>query len=125
MKTKGKYSSVKGLTKWRIAYDLNISPYHYNLSYGDFPVRSVRYYFSSQLYLDKFKSRIEDNRISIAESLSNRFGFHVECEFTADLKLYLTIEKRGFLLELGERRIECLESIISGGKMPIMMSLTE
>jgi len=71
--------------------------------------------FSSALYRRNFYARFLDNRETISASLSKRFGFEVNNDLLADLKLYTTIEKRGFLIFKNEVKIECRENIILDG----------
>lgn len=109
------------LTRGGVACDFKSSPYRYCLTYdrsrkitdiGD----SVTYVFSSRLYRDKFIKQYKSNRKKINESLSNRFGFSVEFNILADLKLYGSIEKRGFLIYQNGEAFECLNSIILDGE---------
>lgn len=103
---------MASLTRANIAYDLNISPHVHEVEY---PGYKVKYYFSSSLYLRNFKTRMHDNRKNIAASLSNRFNFAFKSDVLADMKLYITIEKRGFLIEKNSEKIECLSDIILDG----------
>ena len=92
-----------------IAYNLAVSPYSEKVFYkgGDF----VEYVFSSQLYKTNFQERIEENRQKINESLSKRFGYGIENNKLADIKLYLSVEKRGFLLRDREKEYTCQKNI--------------
>ena len=96
------------LTRSGVAYDLTKSPHILEVKYND---ESIKYIFSSELYKNKFLEKIEDNRNKINESLSNRFGYTIINNKLCDLKLYSSTEKRGFLVEIGEERIECLSII--------------
>ena len=81
------------LTRRGVAYDLNISPHKLEVPYnGD----TIVYVFSSELYKKKFYDQFLDNREQISASLSKRFGFEIQNDMLCDLKLYTTIEKRGF-----------------------------
>lgn len=102
------------MSRRKIAYDLNISPYKFTAYYMEAPC-NLTFVFSSELYKNNFGSRLIDNRKSINQSLSNRFGFKIECDLIADLKLYTTIEKRGFLICKDGDKIECLNDIILAG----------
>lgn len=101
------------LTRNNIAHDLNISPHTLVVDYLD---EKITYVFSSRLYKEKFLSQMVDNRKKINESLSKRFGIEVIFDRLADVKLYDSIEKRGFLivLENGEK-IKWLNNIILDG----------
>lgn len=101
------------LTRGKIALDLEVSPYTFTVNY---PFQKLIYVFSSKLYRDKFEANLKAHRKKINESLSNRFGFCCVCNEIADLKLYMTIEKRGFLIYKGLVKIECLNDIIFDGQ---------
>ena len=83
------------LTRRKVALDLRYSPYEYTVHYPEY---RIKYIFSSELYRDKFKERIRENRETINNSLINRFGFDIEVNPLCDIKLYSSIEKRGFLI---------------------------
>ena len=102
------------LTKRGIAYNLKLSPYKKKINYGG--NRCLTYVFSSTNYLKKFEGMLEDNRININNSLSKRFGFTIMNDLLCDIKLYSTIEKRGFLILNNKEGFECLESIKLDGK---------
>lgn len=97
------------LTRGGIAYNLDVSPYKYAVEYPD---ETITFIFSSEVYRKKFIEKYDKNRDVINNSLSNRFGFSVKTNKLADLKLYTSIEKRGFLIYKGMVRIECLNEII-------------
>ena len=101
------------LTRSNIAYNLSISPHRLNVTYGE---DSLTFVFSSDLYKKKFTEKQDENRESISNSLSKRFGIKVEYPILADIKLYTTIEKRGFLLLRNEVEVECLTRIILDGE---------
>jgi hypothetical protein len=107
------------LTRSNIAYDLNLSPHKIKLNYWDC---EITYVFSSELYKNKFMERLAGNRASINISLTNRFGFTFVNDILSDLKLYTTIEKRGFLIYKGLVKIECLEDITLDGHKLITKS---
>ena len=104
-----------GLTRYGIAYDLNISPYRLDVPYEGC---TLTYVFSSELYKTNFYERFLENREKIGASLSKRFGFRIENDLLCDLKLYTMIEKRGFLVMKGEDKFVCQESItLDGAKL--------
>ena len=96
-----------GMTRWGVAHNLEISPYTLLVDYQD---EQLEYVFSSQQYKDIFYKKFIDNRIKINTSLSNRFGFKIENDKLADLKLYSMTEKRGFLIK-GKEEYKCLDTI--------------
>lgn len=110
---------MANLTRSNIAYDLNISPHSADVQYPDC---IITYVFSSALYARKFNDKLQENRRKINGSLSNRFGFTIENNVLADLKLYTTIEKRGFLIYKGQDKAECLSHITLDGTRLMMQS---
>ena len=100
------------LTRANICYNLRESPYFHKVDYGNDEV--IEYVFSSELYKEKFINNLSINRKNINNSLTNRFGFEINVDKLADIKLYSGIEKRGFLIRK-ESDIECLNDIILNG----------
>lgn len=107
------------LTRSKIAYDFTISPHKAKLQYQD---DELTYVFSSELYKNKFMEKLAGNRAEINKSLTNRFGFTIYEDLIADLRLYSTIEKRGFLIYRGLVKIECLNDITLDGHKMIIKS---
>ena len=83
------------LTRSGIAYSLEDSPYMTTIDYSN---AEITYAFSSDLYKRMFIQKYEQNRDDINISLTNRFGFSIVNNVLCDIKLYLTVEKRGFLI---------------------------
>lgn len=107
---------MKKLSRRNIAYDLNISPYESIVLYPDcICAGKIVFVFSSELYKRNFEMKLQEHREKINQSLSNRFGFNIKSDKLADLKLYTTIEKRGFLIYQDEVKFECLDNIILDG----------
>lgn len=100
------------LTRSQIAYDLSVSPHREVIPYEGFEITFV---FSSDLYRRKFLQKLQQNRATIEESLSKRFGFRVRPGVIADLRLYRTTEKRGFLLVKDGVTIECENKVVLDG----------
>lgn len=98
---------MSGLTRSGVAYNLEISPH---LLKVDYPDEELEFVFSSARYKEIFYKKFIDNRLKINESLSNRFGFKIENNKLADLKLYSMTEKRGFLIR-GKEEYKCLDTI--------------
>lgn len=106
----------RSLTRRGVARDLRTSPYFETVSYTDGSF--VEFVFSSELYRRAFNMRRAANRERINASLSGRFGWQIENNKLADIKLYSTIEKRGFLLRDGRSEINCLSKVkLDGQKM--------
>ena len=91
-----------------VVYDLEKSPFIY-LENG------MKYVFSSQLHLDKFKARKKENRDIINYSLTKRFKLNCDVSLIADIVLYRKIETRGFLIYSCEGNKLCLITIKLGG----------
>ena len=112
------------LSRRKIAYDLNTSPYYTDVYYssGSFKItdvsneQTITFIFSSETYLRKFTEQLQENRVKISESLSKRFGYSIKCDLLSDLRLYISIEKRGFLILVNGEKCDCLESIILDGQ---------
>ena len=79
------------ITRNGVCYDFNISEYRHT-------VNGLTFVFSSQLHLDKFKSKLRENRDIVNYSLSKRFNIHTDVSQLADVVLYRKIETRGFLI---------------------------
>jgi hypothetical protein len=112
----------KLLSRNGVAYDLENTPYVYKMQYGD---NVFDFKFSSKLYMDKFMCKSFDNRKQINESLTKRFGFAIENNLLADIKLYASIEKRGFLIANQDRRFHCLNNIVLDGQNQTIKNLQE
>ena len=108
------------LTRNNVAYNLNESPHRLEVPYDD--QQALIYVFSSEFYKTNFYNRFLDNREKISESLSKRFGFRVQNDLLSDLKLYTSIEKRGFLIIKGEDKIVCQENITLDGALLMKQS---
>ena len=100
------------LTRANISYNLHTSPHSVAVVYGD---QIVTFHFSSELYTHKFRDRLNAHREEISASLTNRFGVTVYSDILADLRLYKTIEKRGYLISIDGEKIECQENITLDG----------
>ena len=101
------------LTRSNIAYNLSISPHRVKELYGE---STLEYVFSSALYRKKFLERKEKNRVEIENSLTKRFGVQVNYPILSDIRLYTTIEKRGFLLVQDGVEVLCPDKIILDGE---------
>ncbi len=108
------------LTRSQIAYDLSISPHRLTVTYGE--NNPLVFVFSSDLYKRKFLEKQEEHREQISESLSKRFGVKVRQPLVADLRLYTTIEKRGFLLIKDGVECKWPEKIALDGERVILLN---
>lgn len=107
------------LSRRGIAYNLEQSPYKIDKVYGD---NKITFKFSSQLYINKFNERCENNRKSINESISKMFKIDFSNDILCDLKLYSDIEKRGFYVFIDGRGCNCLSNIKLDGLSKIRTS---
>lgn len=96
------------LTRRGIEYDLKESPYEKHINYDD---HQIRYVFSSDYNARRFIERLYSNRDKINESLTNRFKIDIKMNVLSDIKLYESIEKRGFLIEYKGQKFTCLNSL--------------
>lgn len=108
------------LTRNGVAYDFKASPYKHKVTYNTDD--SLEFIFSSNLNMTKFIDKMEKNRKEINESLSKRFGFNIFNDKLSDIKLYVKIEKRGFLINKDKESIEWLSNIILDGNNLIIKS---
>lgn len=105
------------LTRAKISYNLYKTPYTLERVYEG---QRITYHFSSELYREKFESRTKENRYSLDLSLCNRFGFLINSALIADLRLYSSIEKRGYLISVNGEYVECQNNItLDGLKMTL------
>lgn len=87
---------------------LDESIHRYTVQYSEDDL--LTFVFSSELYMNIYKRKLEENRSKINESLSKRFGYEIENNKLADLKLYSATEKRGFYI-IGKEEFKCLNNI--------------
>lgn len=113
---------MAALTRSNIAYDLSISPHRSVVNYAE---SEIEFVFSSALYKSKFEEKRDKHRAAIAESLSKRFGIATEQNLLADIKLYTTIEKRGFLLRKNEVNITCQKAVRLNGESLTLKSFDD
>jgi hypothetical protein len=74
----------------------------------------ITFYFSSQLYLNKFV-RIYDSEVDRFNDNGNSMykdKFNLVLDDLALIRLYAIIEKRGFYIKVNEEIITCLNDII-------------
>lgn len=111
------------LTRSNIAYDLSISPHRVSIPYGE--NEPLEFVFSSELYKNKFLEKLNHHREMINLSLTKRFGVAVDLPILSDIKLYTTIEKRGFLLIKNGKVAECLSQVTLGGENPTFKNFAD
>lgn len=79
------------LTRNGIQLDLKSSNYIYELE-------NILFYFSSELYLNKFRNELEDYSYSESIKLKNKYKLNISCNLFLAISLYRKIEKRGFYI---------------------------
>lgn len=79
------------ITRYGVYHNLKESKY--SISY-----EGIEYFFSSKVYLDKFKKELEENRKKY-EKFFNRNELNLNIKTLSDISLYKMIEKRGFRVE--------------------------
>lgn len=99
-------------TRNGIFYDLSISDYIYR-------TERITFYFSSELYLNKFRENKEKHLRAIEQQLTNKFKFTVRFDDAALIQLYMKIEKRGFRILIDEVVYKCREQVTLDGEMRI------
>lgn len=100
------------LTRAKVCYNLHNSPYQLIMKYEE---QEIVYRFSSELYKTKFIEKVANHREDINTSLSKRFSVKFNADIVADLRLYSSIEKRGFSISLNGELIECQNNIVLDG----------
>lgn len=100
------------LTRSGIAYNLEDSPHELTVEYVG---AKITFVFSSDLYRRLFLDRCAKNREDINASLSNRFGFAIANDILSDIKLYLAVEKRGFLIFANGEEMHSPDEVLLDG----------
>lgn len=85
-------------------------------------VKGITFYFSEDKFLDRFKSKLEESVSTFNQKLNRiyRYAYDIEFDELALIRLYMSIEKRGFLLELNGVKITCLDQIKMQGQIKIV-----
>lgn len=98
------------MTKNGIFNNINDSTYKIILNYSD---KQITYYFTSMVYMKKFKESLEMKYKEWNDRLSRyvSFNFDYSLHFFSDMQNYITIEKRGFLIEFNGVKLNSLKDI--------------
>lgn len=88
-----------------ICYDLKKSNYFYNLN-------GLIFYFSSLVYLNKFKSNIKQFIEIENIKIKNKYGLNINLEYYLSISYYKKLEKRGFRVFDEIQKQEITENII-------------
>ena len=93
-------------SKRGVYLDIFESDYYYDLD-------GVRYYFSSQLYLNKFKDNVINYVNENSIKLKLRYKINLNFDLFLTLSYYRKVEKRGFrVVELSTERKITKDTII-------------
>lgn len=79
------------LTRNKIELDIKSS--NYTFEYED-----NIFFFSSEFYLNKFKTELPDYVYSESIKLKNKYKLNISCNLFLAISLYRKIEKRGFYI---------------------------
>ena len=93
--------------------DLTKSPYIFTEMIGDKP---VHFYFSSNLHLNNFTKKREQNYQMLYNHLYKRFKYKVNCRMLADCNLYQKIENRGFYIKYNNKEFLCRDNLTLNGE---------
>ena len=107
------------LTRNGISYNLEQSPYKVVKTYSN---TEIVYKFSSQLYVNKFTTRIDNNRKKVNDFISKKYKIDFSNDILSDLNLYSETEKRGFFIYIDGSGCKCLSNIKLDGQNKITMS---
>lgn len=105
------------LSRRGVTDDLKTSPYIVELNYN---YDVIDYVFSSKINYNKFKNRYNKERENLSKSLVNRFKINLNSDILSDIRTYLKIEHRGFLIVVNGEVIEWLNTIKLDGKVKIL-----
>jgi hypothetical protein len=89
---------------------------YYNLKESEyvFTIGTIKFYFSSKMYRDKFMSRYLEERKRFNQALNHVYKdkFNLLGDMLAWVRLYVTIEKRGFYINIEGNDVTCLDDLV-------------
>lgn len=91
------------LTRNKIELDIKSSNYKYEYEDNIF-------FFSSELYLNKFITELPDYVYSESIKLKNKYKLNISCNLFLAVSLYRKIEKRGFYIFNKIKKIQIKEN---------------
>jgi hypothetical protein len=76
-------------------------------------INNIVFYFSSKLYLNKFNTVYESEIIKMNERTSHIYKdvFNLDVTVLSLIRLYASIEKRGFYIELGAEKCQKISNL--------------
>jgi hypothetical protein len=92
-------------------------------NYYDFiEVNNIKFYFSEDKFLQRFKEKLDESVSTFNQKINRiyRYAYDIQFDDLALIRLYMSIEKRGFLLETDGVKITCLNQIKIQGKIKIV-----
>ena len=81
-----------------IFINLNDSDYSIN-------IEGFTFYFSSKVYLEKFKKKVGDYAVFESEKIATRYNVYINLNLYFMIVLYKKIEKRGFRIYDNDKKI--------------------
>ena len=105
------------LSRRGVTDNLKTSPYIVEINYN---YDAIDYIFSSKVNYNKFKNRYLSERNILTKSLIDRFKININSNILSDIRTYLKIEHRGFLIVINGKVVECQDIIVLDGKMKIL-----
>ena len=82
--------------KTKNGIELNLEESNYNYEF-----KSLKFYFSSELYKNKFKEQLQDYLNIETMKIYNKYKILIDLSEYLAVALYKKIEKRGFLVYYG------------------------
>ena len=74
----------------------------------NYKVDNMVFYFTSTVYRDKFAARYENFWLEEQKKLEVKFGCNINCKPLMLMKLYTSIEKRGFRVEIDNKLVDSI-----------------
>lgn len=91
------------LTRNNIELDIKASNYKYEYENNIF-------FFSSEFYLNKFITELQNYVYSESIKLKNKYKINISCNLLLAVSLYRKIEKRGFYIFNKDKKAEIKEN---------------
>ena len=93
------------MTKNGIEFNLNKSNYKYNKGI-------ITFYFSSKLYLEKFKNNVDDYVEMESRKINAKYKVDINLYYYFMVVFYSKIEKRGFLIKYNNMLIKDIKNFL-------------
>jgi len=102
---------------------------YYNLKHSvytwEFVDIGIKFYFSSQFYLNKFQTTYREEVERFNQALNNVYKdkFNIDMDILALIRLYTLIEKRGFYIKFKGVEVTCPEDLRFVGMLNLKRKL--